>query len=112
MSQAILTPFQIDALALVCAGNPGSDDIERTIDLDQLLDRLAARGRETTKASMQFMIRTLVHKGMIYKQSVGKRRGYERIGYRATQRGLDLAGPRTSRPAFLEPEPTGLEDLI
>lgn len=105
-----LTPFQMATLELICKGNPEGSGIDAVIDLDQLLERLAMQGRVTTKQSMQFMIRTLIGKGLIEKQTVGVRRGWSRVGYSPTQTGLDIGAPRPQRPAFLEsPDPWGLD---
>lgn len=96
-----LTPFQMETLELICKGNVGQTGIEAVVDMDELLDRLSLQGRTTSKQSLQFMIRTLIGKGLIEKRDVGVRRKWKRVGYEATQKGLDVGAPRKPQPAFV-----------
>lgn len=72
-----ITVKQISILRVIAAGN---EDGSLT-DLDQLLDRISY---ETTKASIQFSIRSLIKNGLIEKQ-FDRRRGRMHVSYRPTE---------------------------
>lgn len=81
-----LTVKQISILRVIAAGN---EDGSRA-DLDQVLDRI---DYETTKASIQFSIRSLIKGGMIVKDS-DKRRGRQHVVYVPTEDCLKVLGKK------------------
>jgi DNA-binding MarR family transcriptional regulator len=79
-----LTTKQIALLAVIAKGN-GPD---QPMDLDEILDAITY---ETTKQSLQFSIRALIARGLIYKKGVEKRRGRQRQVIAATTAGKVIA---------------------
>jgi len=78
-----LTRKQQEVLQVICKGAEGGEDI----DLDQLLEKISY---ETSKASMQFTIRSLIKREMIQKLPKELRRGRKRVLYSATVKGREL----------------------
>jgi DNA-binding MarR family transcriptional regulator len=104
-----LTNKQIEILKVLVAGD-GNDVEGRLIpaDLDELLDRL---GYRTTKASMQFSIRALIKRGLIFKAGMEKRRGRQRVLLSPTEQAKALLAGGSS-PAFIEPDPSSPEAFL
>jgi len=63
----------------------GIEPGEEYIDLDQVIDELERRyGWKTSKASLQFSVRSMMKRGMLEKMPQERRRGRSRIIFRAT----------------------------
>jgi hypothetical protein len=73
---ANLTDKQLLLLKIVADGSGNPSDW--WLDLDQILGNLKMLGWETTKQSLQFVVRSLIRKGFIEKRSVRRRRSYHR----------------------------------
>lgn len=97
-----VTPYQLGVLKVVVAAAP-----TEPIDLDQMLEQLAWA---PTKESTQFVIRSLVTKGLIEKTELVFRRGRRRVCYRATPAGLAVLDPRA--PVEPVPGPSAETELI
>lgn len=95
-----MTPHQYEVLKVVIVGNDSEDPTLVLVDLDEILERIT---RKTSKASIQFTIRALIHNGMMTKAGRSPRRGRQRVTYQATDQGVDVAGDSRKTPAFLEP---------
>ena len=64
-------------------------------DLDEVIEKVPY---DTTKASIQFIIRNLKNKGLIYKRPTEKRRGRRRVVLGPTSQGfLELTKRRLDR---------------
>lgn len=102
-----LTVKQIELLNVIARG----DERGKPLDLDQVLDKLTY---ETTKQSLQFSVRAMVSKGLIFKRGVEKRRGRQRQVLEATSEGRQIAGvERPKEPAFVVDELTNeLEGIV
>lgn len=87
-----LTTKQVQLMTVICSGSRVEG--EEWNDLDQILDRLDTEHHwRTTKASIQFSIRTLIEKhGMIEKAGREKRRGRNRVILKPTTLGLQSFG--------------------
>lgn len=84
-----MTTKQVQLLTCLADKNPDGSNL----DLDQLLERLADICRwETSKASLQFSIRTLVTEGVVKKEPREKRRGRQRAVLSITPLGLSVLG--------------------
>lgn len=84
-----MTTKQIQLLTCLANKNPDGSNL----DLDQLLDQLADNHNwETTKASLQFSIRTLINEGVVKKEAREKRRGRLRAVLSITPLGLSVLG--------------------
>jgi len=86
-----LTEKQIDVLLNIAKKNTDGS----LVDLDQVLDRI---NFETSKASIQFCIRSLVSRELIEKAGMEKRRCARRVLLKATELGVAMVG--------LGPKPT------
>lgn len=73
---ARLTDKQLLLLKVIADGSGVPSDW--WLDLDQILGNLKMLGWETTKQSLQFVVRALVAKGFVEKRSVRRRRSYHR----------------------------------
>ena len=93
-----ITVKQISILRVVAAGNPDGS----RVDLDELLDRISY---ETTKASIQFSIRSLIKGGMIVKE-MDRRRGRQHVTYVPTELAGRILGKQPSRSAMVVDEQT------
>lgn len=100
-----LTVKQISVLRVIVAKNEDGS----FVDLDQLLDRI---DYETTKASMQFSIRSLVKNGFIVKDD-DNRRGRRHVIYKPTEVAHRVLGrePRRSAMVLDEADALLLEEL-
>ena len=78
-----LTDKQQMVLETLVKGNPDGS----FLDLDELIQGVPY---ETTKASIQFIIRNLIGKGLIYKQTSEKRRARRRVVISPTTDGYDF----------------------
>lgn len=99
MSQ--LTRKQFTILDIIVQGNEGgTDPLDHLVDLDQVIERIPY---ETTKAAIQFSIRSMVESKFIEKHARQKRRGANRILFSATDVGLYRMKPEsfTSAPTFI-----------
>lgn len=94
-----LTHKQIELMDVIAKGN----GLLGPCDLDEILDRVRY---ETSKQSLQFSIRALVARGLIYKKGIEKRRGRQRVVIQATPLGMQAAGisPTASFVVSLEDE--------
>lgn len=81
-----LTDKQKRVLRIIAVGN----DDGSPCDMDQLVERMESLGDPTTKQAMQFIIRSLVTKGLIEKQGREKRRLRSRMTYLPTEAGFSL----------------------
>lgn len=97
--RVLMTTHQFEVLRAIITGNVTDDPTLRLLDLDELLDRVT---RATSKQSMQFTIRALIHNGMIIKAGQVRRRGRSRVTYEATTLGRHLGEDKPATPAFLE----------
>lgn len=89
-----ITSKQFGILQVILKGDGcRSDGTFIPVDLDQLLKRLTY---STTKESMQFSIRTLIKKGLIYKGEQELRRGRQRVTYFPTNLARDILGSEPS----------------
>lgn len=95
-----LTPHQYEVLKIVIVGNDSKDPTLILADLDEILERVT---RKTSKQSIQFTIRALIHNGMMTKAGRLARRGRQRVTYEATDQGIAVADDRPKVAAFLEP---------
>lgn len=99
MSQ--LTRKQFTILDIVVQGNEaGANPLDRFVDLDQVIERIPY---DTTKAAIQFSIRSMVESKFIEKHAKQKRRGANRILFSATEIGLYRMKPESfsSAPSFV-----------
>ena len=86
-----LTEKQEQVLETIVKGNQDGS----FCDLDQVIDQVPY---DTTKASIQFIIRNLMNKGLIYKKPTEKRRGRRRVVIGPTSQGfLELTKRRLDR---------------
>lgn len=84
-----MTSKQIILLTCLADKNPDGS----FLDLDQLLDKLRDDYRwETTKASLQFSIRTLISEDCVRKLAREKRRNRQRAVLAITELGLQVLG--------------------
>lgn len=97
-----LTVKQISIMRVIAAGNAGEvENSDRSrVDLDQLLDRI---DYETSKASIQFSIRSLIKSGMIVK-SDDRRRGRLHVTYVPTEACHKILTRRPAEYHYLEDE--------
>ncbi len=110
--KTILTNHQLQILRVIATGNGGPCPNLALVDMDEIVSRSA---RETTKASMHFVLRALVINGMITKEPVQARRGRNRVVFKVTPLGLHISGINSKPvPVFFEPpaETTTLETSI
>jgi DNA-binding MarR family transcriptional regulator len=92
---AHLTHKQILLMTVIAKGN----GVEGPCDLDEILDRVPY---ETSKQSLQFSIRALIRRGLIYKRGIEKRRGRQRVVIDATAAGRALIGiARVEKPHYV-----------
>jgi len=91
-----LTVKQISILRAVVNRN----DDGSLVDLDQLLDRI---DYETTKASIQFSIRSMVKAGVIMKVAE-RRRGRQHVCYEPTGLGARILGRDKPMQGVVEDE--------
>lgn len=63
----------------------------RFADLDQILD---AASWGPSKESLQFVLRSLISKGLLEKTARESRRGRVRVCFKATEKGLNALDPR------------------
>lgn len=84
-----ITAKQISIIGVIVAGNPDGSPA----DLDEIIERI---NYDTTKASIQFSIRSLIAQGVIEKAGMEKRRGRKRVLIVATAAGRALVGSRES----------------
>lgn len=86
-----LTEKQEQVLETIVKGNHDGS----FCDLDQVIEKVPY---DTTKASIQFIIRNLMGKGLIYKKPTEKRRGRRRVVIGPTSQGfLELTKRRLDR---------------
>lgn len=86
----ILTTKQENVLTVIVRGNSDGS----FCDLDEIIQKVYYK---TTKPSIQFIIRNLIHKGLIQKQETEKRRSRRRIILSATESGYKtVSRKRTS----------------
>jgi len=86
-----LTEKQEQVLATIVKGNEDGS----FCDLDEVIEKVPY---DTTKASIQFIIRNLKNKGLIYKRPTEKRRGRRRVVLGPTSQGfLELTKRRLDR---------------
>ncbi len=86
-----LTKKQEQVLETIVKGNQDGS----FCDLDQVIAQVPY---DTTKASIQFIIRNLMNKGLIYKKPTEKRRGRRRVVIGPTSQGfLELTKRRLDR---------------
>lgn len=79
----VLTDKQEAVLTVVVKGNPDGS----FCDLDELIQRLPY---VTTKASIQFIVRNLIGKGLMEKKPAERRRARRRVVISATPDGYEL----------------------
>lgn len=100
-----LTVKQIELLSVIAKGEgPGLPS-----DLDQILDKVSY---ETSKQSIQFSIRALIARGLIYKRGVEKRRGRQRQVIASTTLGDSVCGTNLGAavsPSYVE---TDLDSVV
>jgi hypothetical protein len=102
-----LTAHQMEVLRIIIKGNDSPSPELALADLDEVLDRVS---RDTSKQSMQFTIRSLVHNGMIVKCDRARRRGRLRVTYKATELGKAVGADRPPvAPSFVE---SAVESLL
>lgn len=82
-----LTDKQEAVLTTVVKGNPDGS----FVDLDQLIDEVPYK---TTKEAIQFVIRSLIKKGLMEKKDTEKRRGRRRAVLGATPEGYAFLSRR------------------
>ena len=99
-----LTEKQELVLQVICKGN----DDGSFCDLDQIIEKVPY---DTTKASIQFIIRNLVTKKLIYKRPTEKRRGRKRVVIGPTSQGyLTLTKMRLDRSQDIPDIDLDIED--
>ena len=86
-----LTRKQFSILDIIVTGNPqGVTDTDKLVSLDEILERIPYA---TSKASMQFSIRSMIDSGYIQKLEKQKRDGRSRTLFSATKVGLYRMNP-------------------
>lgn len=109
---AILTRKQFAILNIIVEGNPDSaDDIGKKVDLDEILERIPY---ETSKAAIQFSIRSMIENGFIIKDGTENRRGRSRVLFSATSKGIYRINPNSdihSEDNFFHSEDSVLDEL-
>lgn len=84
-----MTTKQIILMTCLADRNPDLSNL----DLDQLLDKLRDEFNwDTSKASLQFSIRTLISEGMVLKMAREKRRNRQRAVLSVTELGMRVLG--------------------
>lgn len=91
----------------------------RFADLDQILDSVSWG---PSKESLQFVLRSLIGKGLLEKTARESRRGRVRVCFKATEKGLNALDPRRETGTYsvcsgvpessMEPAKEFLEDPI
>jgi hypothetical protein len=88
VDKKLLTGKQIALLKVIVEGNRDENGNFSPCDLDQIMERLP---HKPIKASLQFSIRFLIKKGMLYKGGLEYRRGFQRRRtIYPTQEAIDL----------------------
>lgn len=94
---SLLTRKQFAILNIIVEGNEaGADPLDVLVDLDQVIERIPYL---TSKAAIQFSIRSMVEAGFIVKSKRQKRRGASRALYSATEIGSYRINPKTPSAA-------------
>lgn len=109
---AFLTRKQFTILNIIVEGNPeGADDDYKKVDLDEIIERIPY---ETSKAAIQFSIRSMIENGFIFKSGRQNRRGRNRVLFSATPIGNYRINPQGSNPeeeVFFDSEDSILDEL-
>jgi hypothetical protein len=103
-----LTTKQLHIMRIVLAGNGIEDGKFVPIDLDQLIERVTYA---PTKEAMQFSVRFLVKKGMMFKSGFANRRGRKRVLYTPTEEAFVVIGGNKEEMGVLYGTPVVLPEL-
>ena len=95
-----MTSKQWDVLTIIVNGNGEVEGNFIPVDLDQILER---QSYISTKQSLQFILRSLVEKGLIEKGGMENRRDRQRRLYFPTTLGKQMFGTETDH-SFVEKE--------
>lgn len=92
----LLTRKQFAILNIIVEGNAeASTEIGKRVDLDEIIERIPY---ETSKAAIQFSIRSMIENGFIFKNDAENRRGRKRVLFSATDIGRYRINPDGVNP--------------
>lgn len=93
-----LTGKQIALLKIIIEGNRDKDGNFSPVDLDQIIERVFYH---PTKFSLQFSIRKLIKKGMIYKGDLEQRRDRKRVVILPTKEAIDIFTSKMKEESYI-----------